>query len=173
MPSTKTPRTPRPKPKSNDDVFEVVTTAPRPSRLERAAESASKGYDNLSKQYPTTKFVLDSLPVTGQIASGLDTANSMYKGDYGSAAVDALGILPGGGIAKKIRSTYKGLKKAPVKELEYLKQGLNNVQQLDRVGDAKTYMDNVGPEKNYARGGMVKSRGNGIAQRGKTKGRMR
>lgn len=172
MPSTKTPRTPRSKP--NSDVYEVPVTASRPSRAERFAQSASEGYDNLSKEYPTTKYVLDSLPVSGQITSGLDAVNSTYKGDYGSAAVDALGILPGGGIAKKIRATYKGLKKAPVKELEMLRKGLNNVQQLDRVGDAKTFYENAEPmtERNYAKGGLVKSR-DGIAQRGKTKGRMR
>jgi len=56
---------------------------------------ALDGYDKLSQQYPTMKLALDVAPFSNVVTSGLDVASDLRKGDYGTAAGDALGLVPG------------------------------------------------------------------------------
>lgn len=60
------------------------------------------GYDNWSQQHPYQKLALDLLPGTNVVASGLDVASDLHKGEYWTAAGDALGLIPGVKVAKTL-----------------------------------------------------------------------
>ena len=135
------------------DVQEVVVTGKRRSLLDK--------YEDASVENPKTKLALDLLPGTGQITSVIDSANSARKGNYVDAAVDLAGVLP------PVKWVSKAVKATKAKKL------YRNLKELDSVGDTQEFAKKEGETERMARGGMVKSRGNGIAQRGKTKGKMR
>lgn len=56
---------------------------------------ALNGYDQLSNDHPNIKLAADVLPGTGTVTSALDVASALNKGDYGDAAVNAIGLIPG------------------------------------------------------------------------------
>jgi hypothetical protein len=60
----------------------------------------SRGYDQLANEYPKAKLALDLMPGTGTVTSALDVANDLYKGEYGAAAGDAIGLIPAYKLAK-------------------------------------------------------------------------
>jgi hypothetical protein len=61
---------------------------------------ALNSYDDWSQNHPAAKLALDVLPVTNVVTSALDVANDLHKGEYWTAAGDALGLIPGFKLAK-------------------------------------------------------------------------
>jgi hypothetical protein len=61
---------------------------------------ALNSYDNWSQNHPAAKLALDVLPVTNVVTSAMDVANDLHKGEYWTAAGDALGLIPGFKLAK-------------------------------------------------------------------------
>ena len=53
------------------------------------------------------KLGLSIAPVTGEIISGMDTIESLRQGEYGSAAINALGVIPILGAASRLRKGAK------------------------------------------------------------------
>ena len=51
-------------------------------------------WDKFARENPKVKWVLDMLPGSGQVASGIDVASLVDKGEYGQAAIAALGLAP-------------------------------------------------------------------------------
>lgn len=157
--------------------------------LKDIADAASNKYTKLVKENPEAKLVADLTPFAGIATSGLDAANNAYKGNYAEAGVDLLGLVPG---VKHIKGA--GFIKDSVK---YAGKGYNAARVIDKVGDAENYKTSEKPKKevkketkkparddypnyyNYKKGGKVKakptasSRGDGCAQRGKTRGNLR
>jgi hypothetical protein len=134
---------------------------PLPKRL------AAK-YREASARAPEAKLAMDLHPVTGIGMSALDSAASAAEGKYGDAVLEALGVVPG---VKYIPGI--GLKKAFKK---YADAKSNAARAIDRTSDSVSY----GTEKTaeakertgLKKGGVVR-RGDGIAKRGHTKGRVR
>lgn len=119
--------------------------SPEPSMLDR--------YSQLRNEYPIASTLVDMTPLGSATAVG-DAMVSAKKGDYGDAAQNLLYAIPGarplrnlvaaGGIAKNLYNAATDYKKG-------------------------------GKIPTFKKGGSVKSasRGDGCAQRGKTKGKMR
>jgi hypothetical protein len=59
-------------------------------------------YDQFSQQHPNLKLAADTLPYSNVVSSGLDVANDLNKGEYWTAAGDALGLIPGFRLAKSM-----------------------------------------------------------------------
>jgi hypothetical protein len=140
------------------------------SKIKDLAESASKKYTELSDKYPEAKLAADLLPGVGAVTSGADAINDAYKGNYRDSALDLLGVIPG---AKLIKGT--GLTKSFTK---FGDKRLEAARNIDRGVDISTYLDKKDKaEKGMKKGGKVKStassRGDGCAQRGKTRGTLR
>jgi hypothetical protein len=55
---------------------------------------ALNAYDKLSNDNPKTKLFLDVMPGTNVATSAMDVASDLHKGEYGTAALDAIGLLP-------------------------------------------------------------------------------
>jgi len=154
-------------------------------------------YEHTAEKYPITKGVVDLLPGVGTAAAMADTAASLSKGHYGTAALDSLGVIPvAGPLLKKARLAGNVIK--DVKEAGALDRGLERADQAARGRAVYTAAERSLPtgvngdmqvaENEYfdrplKKGGKVTSkkrvvfsaskRGDGIAQRGKTRGKMR
>ena len=144
------------------------------SKIKELAESASKKYTELSDKYPEAKLAADLLPGVGVVTSGADAVNDAYKGNYRDSALDLLGVIPG---AKLVKGT--GLTKSFTK---FGDKRLEAARNIDRGVDTSTYLDRKDKaEKGMKKGGKIKakakptasSRGDGCAQRGKTRGTLR
>ena len=59
-----------------------------------------QAYNEFAAQYPAAKFLLDILPVTGTATSIIDASQDLSNGNYGEAAIDILGAIPGFKIGK-------------------------------------------------------------------------
>lgn len=62
---------------------------------ESTENASNTWYDNLTGKYPKTKLALDLLPPTAMATSAVDAVNNLSKGNYGAAALDAAGLIPG------------------------------------------------------------------------------
>ena len=145
---------------------------------------AVKKYRKLSSDNPEAKLVLDMAPVSGAGTSLADAAADAYEGNYADAGLDLLGVVPG---AKLIRGTGR------VKDIwKYAGTKADLARTTDRASDAVTYAEEktaeakekpkgnagrgkVNPKRldEMKKGGMTaSSRADGIAQRGKTRGRI-
>lgn len=127
-------------------------------------------YDKAKRDYPREKYLLDMAPGIGQVTSALDTVSSLSKGDYGDAALNAVGVIPG---VKHVPA--RGLVKAAKK---YAGKGFAAARNFDRGMDTAEYIGNERekikkPVVKKAKGGSVSSRADGCAIKGKTKGKMR
>lgn len=167
---------------------EVVVTAKRPTtplkRLKRKLDSASNTYAEWQEENPGTKFVADSFPVSNWGTGVADTLQDAYTGNYAAIPADVLSLVPGTKTAARavsagtnaIRngtSVIDALKNLP-SDPRYIRRMQRKMTQVGRLQDSSDAADQiVRNEMGYAKGGMIKSRGNGIAQRGKTKGKMR
>jgi hypothetical protein len=140
------------------------------SKLKELAKSASNKYTELSDKYPEAKLAADLLPGVGVVTSGADAVNDAYKGNYRDAALDLLGVIPGAKLIKgagAVKDTTK-----------FAGKNVEAARNIDRGVDTATYLDRKDKaEKGMKKGGKVKStassRGDGIAQRGKTRGTLR
>lgn len=135
-------------------------------------------YDKFSEEYPLAKLTADLMPGAGVATSIADVASGVNKEQYGKAAIDALGVIPG---VKTIKTLAKGLQKA--KEVKKYSGPLwETARNLDRGADIaeaqakqdkltaeKKKQENVTPSMGKKKGGIV--RGHGCEKRGKTIGR--
>jgi hypothetical protein len=156
MPSTKTPRS---KP-DYSGVQEVVVSAKRPDRVSRALDK----YDDWGKKNPKTKLAADLTPVLGSATSLVDAAVKEDRGDRAGALIDAAGAIPS--------LKYSRVLGTAIRAMPRVNAAVRGVGAADNVKDVADYVENSKPSKK-ARGGMITFRGNGIAKRGLTKGRMR
>lgn len=173
--------------KKNDGVREVVVTAKRPStplqRLKRKLDSASDSYTKWQEENPGTKFTADTFPVSNWGTGVADTLNDAYTGNYAAIPADVLSLVPGTKTAARAisagtnavrngTSVIDALKNLP-SDPRYIRRMQRKMTQVGRLQDSTDAADQaVRNEMGYAKGGMVRSR-DGIAKRGKTKGRMR
>jgi len=139
-------------------------------KIKDLADSASKKYTELSDKYPEAKLTADLLPGVGVVTSGADAINDAYKGNYRDAALDLIGVIPGAKLIKGAGAVKDSTK--------YAGKNLEAARNIDRGIDTSTYLDRKDKaEKGMKKGGKVKatasSRGDGCAQRGKTRGTLR
>lgn len=166
---------------------EVVVTAKRPTnplkRLKKKLDRASDDYTEWSENNPATKLAADSLPVSGFATGVADTLNDAYRGNYASVPADVLGVIPGARFAGKAVSAgsealrngqpiIDALRNLP-SDPRYIRRMERKMKEVDRLQDRSQAADQAAKnEMGYARGGIVRGR-DGLAQRGKTKGKMR
>lgn len=62
------------------------------------------GWNGWKKSNPVKAGALGMLPVTGQIAAGLDYASAMRDGNTPQAIQAAMGVMPGFKLAKGVKS---------------------------------------------------------------------
>lgn len=145
--------------------------------------AAVKKYRKFSSDNPEAKFALDVAPYSGVATSLADSVSDAYEGNYPDAALDLLGIVPGVKFIKGA-GTVKSVSK-------HAGTGAELARTADRASDALTYAEEktaeakepakgnagrgkVNPKRvnEMKRGGLTaSSRGDGIASRGRTKGR--
>jgi len=148
---------------------------------------AVKKYRQLSNDNPEVKLALDMAPFSGIATSLADSGADAYEGNYVDAGLDLLGVIPGAKLIKG-SGTVKNL-------MKYADSKADLSRTFDRASDLTTYAEekiaqdkeksrgntakeriNVNLASGMKRGGTVKftasSRADGIAQRGKTKGKI-
>jgi hypothetical protein len=133
-------------------------------------------YKKWSEDNPKTKLAADLTPGIGVATSVGDSAVAFNEGRHGDAALELLGVVPGAKLLPLINKASKTTKRA-----NKLKEVANTA---DKTSDTLQYAEgrkSVDDKPDWATGGMKKggavksasSRADGIAQRGKTKGRIR
>jgi len=128
-----------------------------------------KKYRKISSDNPEAKLALDMAPFSGVATSLADAAADAYEGNYVDAGLNLLGVVPGVKIIKGVGAIKNAAKFAgPMANL---------ARTTDRTSDVVTYGEEKTnePAKNkpMKKGGMTASiRADGIASRGKTKGRI-
>jgi len=141
--------------------------------LKKAVGSALDTYERLSKENPDAKLALDLAPFSGVATSLADSAEAAHKGNYPDAALALLGVVPGVKMVKGKGFLDKAKK-------VYDSARANLARTTDKTSDTVTYAENKDAQAKSRREGMKKggkvsapkaSRGDGCAQRGKTKGR--
>jgi hypothetical protein len=148
---------------------------------------AVKKYRQLSANNPEAKLALDVAPFSGVATSLADAGADAYEGNYADAGLDLLGVVPGAKLIKGAGAVKNMLKYAGTKA--------DLARTTDRASDSVTYAEEkaaeakerpkgdagrgkVNPKQvsEMKRGGAVKStassRADGIAARGKTRGRI-
>jgi hypothetical protein len=120
---------------------------------------ALAGYERLSNENPKIKLALDMMPYTGTVTSALDVANDLRKGEYGAAAGDAIGLIPG----------YK-LAKAPIHSAaqQAMKFVGDNRGKLDAaINSIPEYVEKIQRQQQtppgYADGGLLQGPGTGTS----------
>jgi hypothetical protein len=130
--------------------------------LKKAFGAALDKYQQMASENPEVKLTADMLPISGAVTSVADALADAKKEKYAKAAIDLLGVVPG---AKLIKGS--GLVKDAMK---YAGKNANIARLIDKANDSGDYVSN------FKKGGGVSapkaSRGDGCAQRGKTKGRI-
>jgi hypothetical protein len=141
--------------------------------LKKTFNKALDKYERLSKENPDSKLALDLAPFSGVATSLGDSAVDLRKGNYPDAALDLLGVVPG---AKMVKG--KGFLDKAKQMYGNGKANLSRV--TDKASDFVTFLENKDAVAKSRGDGMKKggkvsapkaSRGDGCAQRGKTKGR--
>ena len=131
-----------------------------------------KKYRKISSENPETKLALDMAPFSGVATSLADAGADAYEGNYVDAGLNLLGVVPGVKLIKGVGAIKNAAK--------YAGSMADLARNTDRASDAVTYgeektKETNEPDKNKTmkKGGMiVSSRADGIASRGKTKGRI-
>ena len=88
-----------------------------------------RGPASQDKDLPlAAELIADSIPVAGDIKAGIQAADYFNKGEYGNAALEAIGVLPFipplAGIVKKYRSRYGDPEAANRRIDEIVKKGM-------------------------------------------------
>lgn len=145
---------------------------------------AVKKYRKFSSENPEAKFALDVTPYSGVATSLADSVSDAYEGNYPDAALDLLGVVPGVKLIKGVGAAKSASK--------YAGTGAELARTADRTSDSLTYAEEktaearepskgnagrgkVNPKRvnEMKKGGMTASkRADGIASRGKTRGRI-
>ena len=149
------------------------------------------------ERYPVADAALNFVPYVGTAAAIDDVQDSVRKGDYTDAALNAIGVIPGG---KLVKGAIKGFDKVD----SALRSAIVRGSSPHLVNDASDALLGAGigtaasgggaygadlakrqskansDSRSYKKGGKVKTkvssaskRGDGIAQRGKTRGTFR
>ena len=137
-----------------------------------AIGKAVKKYRKMSSDNPEAKLALDVAPFSGVATSLADAGADAYEGNYADAGLNLLGVVPGVKLIKGAGAIKNAAK--------YAGSMANLARTTDRTSDAVTYGEEKTKETNepaknkpMKKGGMtVSSRADGIASRGKTKGRI-
>jgi hypothetical protein len=127
---------------------------------------AVKKYRKLSSDYPEAKVALDLAPFSGVATSLADAGADAYEGAYDKAALDLLGVVPGAKLIKGAGTVKNAVK--------FGSSAANLSRNADQANDVTDYIEQKREQQvnKKAKGGLAKFfRGDGIAQRGKTKGR--
>ena len=144
---------------------------------------AVKNYRKISSDNPEAKLALDVAPFSGVATSLADAGADAYEGNYADAGLDLLGVVPGVKLIKGAGAIKNAMKYAGSKA--------DLARTADRASDSVTYAEEKTveakekPKGNAGRGKVnpkrvnemknggitASSRGDGIASRGKTKGR--
>jgi hypothetical protein len=106
---------------------------------ESTENANSTWYDNLTGKYPKTKLALDLLPPTAMATSAVDAVNNLSKGNYGAAAVDAAGLLPG------VKPLSKFLPRSL--SIDNISRGRKVGKGTSTVKDVGDYIDSEFPHK--------------------------
>ena len=150
------------------------------------------------ERYPVADAALNFVPYVGTAAAIDDVQDSVRKGDYTDAALNAIGVIPGG---KVVKGAIKGFNKVDNAARRAMVRNGRPTYQVNDVSDAllaagtAAAAGGVGAygtdlairqakadsdSRSYKKGGKVKTkvssaskRGDGIAQRGKTRGTFR
>jgi len=125
--------------------------ANKAGELKRGAGAALDRYEEASKAAPDVKLAADLHPKSGIATSGMDAAVQAKKGNYGQAALEAVGLIP----FVKPGVTLAKLGKNALKRKEVAKKA----QAADRVNDTVGYV--AEKVSGYANGGMVSGRSYG------------
>jgi len=153
------------------------------AKEESAIGKAVKKYRKMSSDNPEAKLALDVAPFSGVATSLADAGADAYEGNYADAGLDLLGVVPGVKLIKGAGAVKNAMKYAGSKA--------DLARTADRASDSVTYAEEktveakepskgdagrgkVNPKRvnGMKSGGMTASRrGDGIASRGKTKGR--
>lgn len=135
--------------------------------LHSGADRLLTGYDQLSNDHPNIKLALDLIPSTGMATSAIDTASDLNKGNYGDAAIDAVGLIPEVRFAKTMAT---GLGK---RAAEYVSRNshmfdaaLNSIPEyMGKV--AQPELTTAGGNREqlqvYANGGLIQGPGSGTS----------
>ena len=153
------------------------------AKEESAIGKAVKKYRKMASDNPEAKLALDVAPFSGVATSLADSGADAYEGNYVDAGLDLLGVVPGVKLIKGAGAIKNAMK--------YAGSGADLARTADRASDAVTYAEEktveakepsksdagrgkINPKRvnGLKRGGTTaSSRGDGIASRGKTKGR--
>lgn len=136
-------------------------------------------YDQFSQQHPNLKLAADILPYSNVVSSGLDVANDLNKGEYWTAAGDALGLIPGFKLAKTLApsaiaraaqvlsNTRRPLDAAVNAVPEYAAKVMPGAQAAVPVAPAQTpaaqYPSEPLPIPGFASGGLIAGPGSGTS----------
>jgi hypothetical protein len=161
----------------------------------------AEAYEHLTEKYPLSKTALDLIPYTGPVLAATDAAANIAKGNYGGAALDSLGVIPvvgkvaakaiksanlartvGRGAeasdrAAKARSLYTGATGA-MANFAPSDVAPSDIPYSDPSYDATGFVFKKGGKVSLSKKlkssskPKTKPRGDGIASRGKTRGRM-
>jgi hypothetical protein len=129
---------------------------------------ALDAYDRLSNEYPKTKLFLDVAPGTNLVTSALDVASDLHKGEYGTAALDAVGLLPGYKLAKAPIHTAAQRAMAKLsKEAPNIDMAVNALPEyLEKTSGTPPQQQQQQPqitESRYANGGPIQGPGTGTS----------
>jgi len=97
-------------------------------------------WQQFAKDNPRIKYALDMLPVTGPITSGVDASAYVQQGEYGPAAVAALGIIPG--VKPLLKLSQMGLTARQLALHRRVTQSSSLARNTDRGVDSAEYMQN-------------------------------
>lgn len=157
------------------DVQEVVVTGKRPKKPSKL-QQWSDTYTKATTENPGKKLAADMTPYLGSATGIADTLNDAYRGDYEKLPLDVVGIIPGARYVTRGAEAAKAARAAGTSAVEAIRnlapeshiirtnekvaRGLDNAQDVYQAESTRL---------KFARGGRI----DGIAKRGKTKGRMR
>jgi hypothetical protein len=153
------------------------------AKEEGSIGKAVKKYRKMSSDNPEAKLALDVAPFSGVATSLADAGADAYEGNYVDAGLDLLGVVPGVKLIKgmgaiKSSSKYAGPKADLARTTDRASDSVTYAE--EKAAEAKeptkrnVFRSNANPKlaKKMKTGGMTaSSRGDGIASRGKTKGR--
>jgi hypothetical protein len=148
-----------------------------------AVGRAVKKYRKMSSDNPEAKLALDVAPFSGVATSLADAGADAYEGNYADAGLDLLGVVPGAKLIKGAGAVKNMMKYAGSKadlarttdrasdSVTYAEEKTAEAKELPK-GDAGRGRVNPRRVNDMKKGGVTaSSRGDGIASRGKTRGR--
>jgi len=107
-----------------------------PQTLDRLADL----WQQFATENPRTKYALDMLPVTGPVTSGLDASAYLRQGQYGQAALAALGIIPG--VRPLLKLSQMNLTARQLALHRRIAQGSSLARNTDRGLDTADHIQN-------------------------------